>query len=116
MSEKQVVTQTKQKSENTQSIEMLLAQLESGSGIANKLNDLHIDKLIAQRGEIIEKVHADRKGERWDNKFYITAGLIFAALVLGGVMFFLPEYFPEAMTALVSGGGGLGAGYGLAKK
>lgn len=116
MSEKQVVTSTKQRPENTQSLEMLLAQLESGNGISSKLKDSHIDKLIDQRGTIIEKVHADRKGERWDNKFYMVVGLIFTVIILAGVMFFKPEYFSEALTALLSGTGGLGIGYGLAKK
>lgn len=101
--------------QQTTSLEMILAQLEQGNGISSKLNDNHIDKLIDQRGKIIEKVSEDRSCERWDGKFYFIIAMVATLIILAGVLFFKPEYFPQAMTALLSGGGGFGIGYGVAK-
>lgn len=97
-------------------LEMVLAQMEHGGGIASKLNDSHIDQIIKQRGTIIDRVHDDRKNERWDSKFYVITSFASALIVIFGVMFFKPDYLSETITALLAGAGGFGGGYGLAKK
>jgi hypothetical protein len=99
------------------SLEMVMAQLEqSDPTIFNKLSPAHIDKILDQRSTIIEKVHTDRKDERWDNKFYLIVVLGFTIIVLGFVGWKLPEYFSEAISALLGGTGGIGVGFGLARK
>ena len=99
----------------TESMDMLLAQLDSGEGIANKLTESHIDKILDQRGDIIDKVHKDRRDERWDGKFYFMGLLVFALIILGGVSYVAPEYLSEAIVALISGLGGYGYGKGSKK-
>ncbi|MBU2523571.1 hypothetical protein KKG71_00035 [Patescibacteria group bacterium] len=102
--------------ERTESIEMVLAELEHGSGIGSKLNTGHIDKLLDQRSDIIDKVHQDRKDERWDSKFYYVGGATVILSVLAAVFKFAPEYISQAITALFAGSGGFGAGYGFGKR
>jgi len=102
--------------ETTESLEMVLAQLDNGNGIANKLTEGHIDKIIDQRGDIIEKVHTDKKLERKDNKFYVITGLVFSLIVLFGIGSLAPQFLGEAITGLLAGTGGLGLGFGLAMR
>jgi hypothetical protein len=99
-----------------ESMEMLLASLDSGEGIANRLTEEHINTLLAQRGDIIEKIHIDRRSERWDGKFYFVGSLLFALIIIGGVAWVKPEFLSEVIIALVSGLGGYGYGYGKGAK
>ena len=72
-----------------------------------------IDELLSQRREIATYIHADRKSDSFDSKFYLVAILIFVILFSLLVLWLKPDMFLEVLSFLVGLLGGGGVGYGL---
>lgn len=94
---------------------MMVEGASSGNDISKKLTEEHITQMIDQRGKVNELIHEDRKGGRFDNKFYFVGAGIFCLALVFIVLWKAPDYFPELLTFLVGFIGGGGGGYGFAK-
>src|SRR5687768_2176477 len=78
----------------------LLAQKVLGTDNTPPMTSEQMDKLIDQRGKIIDYVHKDKKRDSFDAKFYLIAVLVFIVIFAGLVMWKLPEYFGEVLSFL----------------
>ena len=101
--------------ENSQELSILLHKVLGATNTPNFTKE-QIDELLSQKREITGYVHADKKQEAWDSKFYLTVIFLFVLVFSGLVLWKKPDSFGEVLSFLAGlFGGGLG-GYGLASK
>lgn len=107
-------------SERVESKQLVSEEQNTLSIIANRImggemNDLdkdQIDNLIKQRGQVYEYIHNDRTQESYDNKYYFTGIVVAMLLIVGAVIWQVPEFTTEVLALLI----GLVGGYGFGKQ
>jgi len=70
----------------------------------------HVTEMLSQRRQINEFINQDKGRNSWDQKYYLTAGLIFILGISALVIYTHPEYFTQVLALIIGGFGGFGLG------
>ncbi len=89
-------------------IQMVLASLNNPSNF--NVTSEHLDEILAQRKQVNEFVHEDKKEELAHQRFILRWSLISILVMSVLILWKAPEYFTQVITALIAGLGGFGIG------
>lgn len=89
-------------------LQMMMATMDGNSNLP--VNETHVTEMLAQRRQINDYINADKARDSWDQKYYLTAGLVFILLISLLVIFTKPEYFTQVLSLVIGGFGGFGLG------
>lgn len=92
----------------TETLQMLMASLGNQPNLP--ITEVHVSEMLAQRRQINEFISDDKKRGSWDQKYYLTIGLVFILIISGLVIFTHPEYFTQVLSLIIGGFGGFGLG------
>ena len=98
---------------STESLQMLMANL--GSQPDMPINEGHVTEMLLQRRQINEFINDDKNRNSWDQRYFLTVGLVFILLISALVIFTHPEYFTQVLSLIIGGFGGFGLGRGFAQ-
>ena len=93
---------------STENLQMLLAQLGNQGSLP--VTEEHVAEMLAQRRQINEFINEDKRRSSYDQKYYLTGGLIFVLLISALTIFTHPEYFTQVLSLIIGGFGGFGLG------
>ncbi len=97
----------------TESLQMLMANLGSQQNLP--VTEEHVSEMLSQRRQINEFVSKDKERTSWDEKYYLTVGLLFILIISALVIFTHPEYFTQVLSLIIGGFGGFGLGRAIKK-
>lgn len=95
----------------TESLQMLMASLGNQQNLP--VNVEHVTEMLSQRRQINEFINEDKKRNSWDQRYYLTAGLMFILVISALIIFTYPEYFTQVLALIIGGFGGFGFGRGI---
>ena len=92
----------------TETLQMLMTNLSNQQNLP--ITEGHVSEMLAQRRQINEFISDDKKRGSWDQKYYLTVGLVFILLISGLLLLTRPEYFTQVLSLIIGGFGGFGLG------
>lgn len=69
-----------------------------------------VDEMLAQRREVHNFIHEDKKMESKDNRFYFGWTILVCLLIVMFVLFFAKEFLTQVLSLIVGAFGGYGFG------
>ncbi len=102
-------------SESEKTMTVLMQKVMGGDGSFEPTEE-QVDEILAQKSKIIDYIHADKKQDSKDGRFYFLALLIGVGVIILCVLFFAKEYLTQIVSAIVGALGGYGVGKGQQKK
>lgn len=105
---------TEQAQETQQEISILLQKIMGQDNVPS-LSDAQISELLAQRREIANYIHEDKKRESYDAKFLFVGVLTFVLIFSALVLWKKPDVFSEVLSLIVGLLGGGAGGYTFGK-
>lgn len=113
--ESEVVTATPHRSEENSQELSILMQKVLGTDSAPDFTKEQVDELLSQKRETAGYIHADKKRESYDNKFYLVVICIFVIVFSALVLKYYPEVFSQVLSLVIGLFGGGAGGYAVAK-
>lgn len=98
----------------TEALQILMANLTNQQNLP--VTEDHVAEMLSQRRQINEYINKDNGRKSWDQKYYLTIGLVFILLISGLVIFTKPEYFTQVLSLIIGGFGGFGLGRATRKE
>ena len=93
-------------SQNTLSV-MLQKVVGEGSFTPN---EKQVDEILSQRGRVYDYIHADKKQNSFDNRFYFAGALLASLIIVVLVLFFAKEFLTQVISLIIGAFGGYGIG------
>ncbi len=98
----------------TEALQILMANLSNQQNLP--VTEDHVAEMLSQRRQINEFINKDNGRKSWDQKYYLTSGLLFILMISGLVIFTKPEYFTQVLALIIGGFGGFGLGRATSKE
>lgn len=113
--ESEVVTATPhQREENSQELSILMQKV-LGTDSTPDFTKEQVDELLSQKRETTGYIHADKKRESFDNKFFLVVICLFIFAFSALVLKYYPEVFSQVLSLIVGLFGGGAGGYAVGK-
>ncbi len=97
---------TTSQSMTTESLQMLMANIGNAQNVP--ITEEHVSEVLSQRRQINEFINKDKERSSYDQKYFLTVGLIFILLISGLVIWTYPEYLSQVLSLIMGGFGGFG--------
>ncbi len=98
----------------TEKLQMLMASMGNQQNLP--VNEEHVTEILAQRRQINGFINEDKQRESSDQRYFLTAGLIFILLISALTILKKPEYFTQVLSLIIGGFGGFGFGRATKKE
>ena len=109
------VTNTPQpREESTQELSILMQKV-LGTDSTPDFTKEQVDELLSQKRETTGFIHADKKRDSYDNKFYLVVVCLFVIAFSALVLKYYPEVFSQVLSLVVGLFGGGAGGYAVGK-
>jgi hypothetical protein len=93
----------------------VLLQKVIGSGEQDSLTEEQKTELLAQRRQISEYIHEDKRRASSDERFRLVSLMLFVFLFSGLVLLFKPDSFEQVLALVIGLFGGGAGGYALGR-
>lgn len=110
-----VATNSTSQSETSHEFSILMQRVLNADNSPDFTSE-QIDELLAQKRQVNEFVHEDKKRESENSKFFLTVVLLFILIFSAMIVWKLPEYFGEVLSFLAGLFGGTLGGYGWSSR
>lgn len=111
---KEVTVTPQPREESSQELSILMQKV-LGTDNTPDFTKEQVDELLSQKRETTGYIHADKKRESYDNKFYLVTVCAFVIVFSALVLKYYPEVFSQVLSLVVGLFGGGASGYAVGK-